>query len=271
MAEVPTPSQQEYEYLISHFDRLVKTTSIVLGLIIAVGLGMFYRSLAEVKADAKASVDATRISAQSDIAKAKDEVLASVREEARKRVDEEFNSRDITDLVEAAAKRKVGHTIDRQIQEEVGQAVSRLQDQMVETIEIANLGMEIRIIGTGSRAAFDELTTRYKRSDDPGIRRTEKIILDSVTADFEKVWKADLTRDQRTAQQQLSMDIRRPPNQAVPASTASFVNLIRTETDLNGVCLAFLALRDSTGVHFPMFDFDAVEKWCKENGPKCQQ
>jgi hypothetical protein len=266
---VPTPSRQEYEHLISHFDRLVKTTSIVLGFIVAVGLGMFYKSLSDVKTDAKAAVDATRTSAQNDIAKAKDEVLDTVRAEAKKRVDEEFNSNNISEMVETAAKRKVGRTIDRQIQEEVAQTVSRLQDQIVETTEIANLGMRIRVIG--SRDAFDELTKRYKQSDDPGIRRTEKIILDSATADFEKVWVASLLRDHRTAQQQLSMDTRRVPNQPYPATTANFVNLIRADQDLNGVCIAFLALRDSTGVHFQMFDMDAVEKWCKENGSKCQQ
>jgi hypothetical protein len=266
---VPTPSEEEYKHLISHFERLIRLTTIIVALIVGAGSFFFYKSVGDMKDDERKVVESVKASAQNDVTKAKGEVLDAVRAEASKRVNEEFETNHITEMVEAAAKRKVGRAIDRQIQEEVAQTVTRLQDQIVETSEIANLGMQVRVIG--SRGAFNELTSRYKKSDDPGIRRTEKIVLDSLTADFENVWIHNLGRDQRNAQQQLSMGLPTGPIQPIPTTTANFVRIIRTEQDLNGVCLGFLALRDSTGVHFPMFDMDAVEKWCKENSSKCQQ
>src|SRR6266849_3459478 len=192
------PSEQEYEHLISHFERLVRLTVVIVGIISAVGLSMFYKSLADVKADAKASVDQARTSAQTEIGRAKEEVLETVKAEARKRVEEEFNSNDITQMVEAAARRKVGRTIDRQIQDEVAHTISHLQDQMVQTAEVGNLGMRMRV---GFRDAFDELSKRYKEADDEGLRHSERIILDSITADYEQRWKANVERRKITALQ----------------------------------------------------------------------
>lgn len=147
MTESPTPSAQEYEHLIAHFERLVRLTTIILSIIVTLVVGagtlFFYKSVGDMKTDERTAVADVRSSAQSDIAKAKEDVLSAVQSEAKKRIDEEFNSSDITEMVEAAARRKVGRTIDRQIQDEVARSVSRIQDQIVETTEIANLGMEI--------------------------------------------------------------------------------------------------------------------------------
>jgi len=240
--------------------------TVLVTLIVGTGSIFFYKSVGDMKDDERKAVESVKASAQNDITKAKDDVLDAVRTEARQRVDQEFSSRDITDMVEAAAKRKVGRTIDRQIQEEVAQTVVRLQDQITETAEIADLGIRMRLLGF--RDAFDELTKRYKESDDPGVRRTDKIVLDSVTADFEKVWLGNLRREKVNAQQMLSR-LLTTDHPVSPNTPADFVKLIRTDQNLDQVCIAFLALRDSTGVHFPMFDFDVVEKWCKDNPKQC--
>lgn len=179
------PTEVEYEHLKSYFKSLVRYMSIALGLISAVALFMFYRSLGDVKADASQQVQAVRASAQNEIAKAKDEVIVAVRTEAQKRVDEEFNSNNISEMVDAAARRKVGRAIDRQIQEEVSRTVSRLREQIEQTSEIGNLGMRMRM---GFRDAFDELSRRYREASDDDLRRTEKAILDSLAADYETRW-----------------------------------------------------------------------------------
>jgi|HubBroStandDraft_1064217.scaffolds.fasta_scaffold16474_4 hypothetical protein len=259
------PSEQEYEHLISHFERLIRLTVVIIGIISAVGLGMFYKSLADVKSEAKASVDQAKTSAQTEIASAKQEVLDTVKAEARKRVDEEFNSNDITQMVEAAAKRKVGRTIDRQIQDEVSHTISHLQDQMVQTAEVGDLGMRMRV---GFRDAFDELRQKYRETDDEGLRRTEKIILDSITADYEERWTSSVRRHKITALQSIPSQL--APGEKAPVSTSDLVKMIRDDKNLDNVCLSFLALRDGTGVHFVMFDTEAVEKWCTENKSKCE-
>jgi hypothetical protein len=262
---VPGPSEQEYEHLISHFERLIKLTSIALGVIIAVGLFMFWKSLGDVRTDARNSVDGVRASAQAEIGKAKEEVIGSVREEAKRRVDEEFNTNEITEMVESAARRKVGRAIDRQIQDEVAHTISHVQDLMVQTTEVGNLGMRMRV---GFRDAFDELRNRYKQTDDEGLRRSERIILDSITADYEERWTVNVGRRKMTALQAIPFQL--APGEKAPSSTADLVKMIRTDKYLDNVCLALLALRDGAGVHFAMFDTDAVEKWCNENKSKCE-
>jgi len=121
----------------------------------------------------------------------------------------------------------------------------------------------------GFRDEFDELSKRYKEADDEGLRHSERIILDSITADYEQRWKANVERRKITALQTIPFQL--APGEKVPTSTADLVKMVRDDKNLDNICLAFLALRDSTGVHFPMFDTDAVEKWCRENGSKCQQ
>jgi len=137
---------------------------------------------------------------------------------------------------------------------------------MVETVEIGNLGMRMRI---GFRDALDELTKRYKESDDANIRRTERILLDSIAADYEDRWSAKSAAS-GGAQQALSAYAVLVAHKQVPISVANLVKAIREEKDLEMVCGAFLVLRQSTGVHFPMFDVEAVGKWCQENSSKCR-
>jgi hypothetical protein len=261
---VKSPTETEYEHLKSYFESLVRHTSIALGVISAVALFMFYRSLGDVKADASQQIQAVRSSAQNEIAKAKEDVIVAVRTEAQKRVDEEFNSSNISEMVEAAAKRKVGRAIDRQIQEEVSHTVSHLQEQIEQTSEIGNLGMRMRV---GFRDAFDELRRRYQAENDDGLRHTEKAVLDSLSADYEARWKVNMKRADLKAGAMLASNARL---QKVPNSTAEFVKIIRTSDELDNVCLAFLAFRDYTNQQVRMFDMDTVEKWCKDNAAQCQ-
>lgn len=55
-----------------------------------------------------------------------------------------------------------------------------------------------------------------------------------------------------------------------PTSAADLVKIIRTGDELDNACLAFLAFRDHTNQQVRVFDMDAVEKWCKNNGAQCQ-
>src|SRR5712692_11994571 len=112
LSHVSTPSEQEYEHLISHFERLLRLTTIILTIVVTliVGAGsiFFYKSVGDMKDDEHKAVESVKASAQNDIAKAKEDVLDTVRAEAKKRVDDEFETSHITDMVEAAARRKVG-------------------------------------------------------------------------------------------------------------------------------------------------------------------
>ena len=137
--------------------------------------------------------------------------------------------------------------------------MSVFQGEIEQTAEIGDLAIKIRLLG--ERDALDELTRRSKESSDEGVRRTAKIVRDGISTDFEKYWK----RLQGPVPQH-------PPTVFVGSQTSvpDLVKVIRTGQDANQVAIGFLNLRDSAGVQFPMFDFDAVEKWCKENTAKCQ-
>jgi hypothetical protein len=47
------------------------------------------------------------------------------------------------------------------------------------------------------------------------------------------------------------------------------VQMIRSDPNLSQVAIAFLLLQESTGVRFPMFDFQRVERWCSDHQANC--
>jgi hypothetical protein len=49
------------------------------------------------------------------------------------------------------------------------------------------------------------------------------------------------------------------------------IKIIDTSDDLEGVYMAFLALREATSQPFRMFDLDSVHEWCSQNTSECKK
>jgi len=125
-----------------------------------------------------------------------------------------------------------------------------------------------RIIGLASqmRQGHREALTNLRNYREPAFNERirkfaqEQIIV--ISADYDRMFSEDYKKNRAT-----------PLSEFVPPNTEPvpmLIPIINNDPDLGQVCRAFLALRETTGIHFKMFDFQAVQEWCNKNPKKCQ-
>ncbi len=277
MGTQPQPSPEpslaaEYESLKSYFKWLVGATYVAILLFAGVGAVFLYKSIGDIRSDAKqAASDAlknateritfTADRANSELARIKDDSARVAQAEAQKRVEEVFAKPDIQAMLQSAAKKQVGAVISREVKDEVERSVESVHEDMQELSVNANAAMRMRL---GLRSGLTELIERSKTAPAPLIRQNAAELLTSIALDYDQVIKAELARvAPNTPAGLVQMWV--PKAKGI----AGVVDFLRTEGDLNRVAYAFAALRELTGDKFRMFDLDGVDNWCKQNQGSC--
>lgn len=264
-----SPVEKEYEHMISFHKWIVHTILIALGIVIAGGLGIFYRDMSQVRSQAAAAMSETKDAASREISNVRDDAAKIAIGEARKRVDDAFRSENIQAMIDTAAKRQVGPAIDRRVRQEVDLVMAGLEQQISTLGEIADLGTRMRV---GLRSGLEGLTLKANAATNETERRMAQDLLAKISSDYETLHRGSLRGPPPiTARQALSgvPDLHFDPNN--PKPVPAIVRIIREEANLNVVALAFLALGETTGHQFRMFELDSVEQWCKEQAPACAE
>jgi hypothetical protein len=246
-------SQIEYDHLLSYFKYLVTLTTIVVGLVIALGAYLFHSSMKDVREDAKQ--EATRVATS----------------EAKARITEAFDEKNINAMILAAAQQKVGTITDKLIEQQLAEKLRPVQQRISVVGQVSESEMRMRM---GFRSGLDELNRLLKSTSDPDVVRFGRGTLAIVSQDFdartqEGVKKLMTGGKAMPALALYLMNQRRPP-ESVPSNLHSVVQVIHHDSDLNAVAFAFLAFRELTGASVKMFDFGEVEAWCSQNQPRCQ-
>jgi hypothetical protein len=244
------PAGAEYRHVLSFFKYLVTLTTTAITILLAIGAFLFYSNLREVREDAKQ--EATRV--------------ATV--EARERVAIAFDEKNINAMILSAAEKKVGSITDRLIEQQLTAKLQPLQQRIALIGRISECEMRMRM---GFRAGLDELNDVLGETRDLDILRFSRATLSTTTDDFETRLREDASRNSLKGMAMLQNVMLKQgrPQQSVASSLHDVVQLIRQETDLNIVALAFGAFRELTGENVKMFDFAAVTKWCSQNQGKC--
>jgi hypothetical protein len=248
----PTSSPQlEYQSLLSYFKYLVALSGIFVAVVVTVGGYMFHSNLKDVREDAKQ--EATRVATT----------------EAKNRVTEAFEEKNINALILAAAKDKVGTITDTLINQQLTTKLEPLQQRISLIGQISENEMRMRM---GFRDGLEKSKRLLKTTNDPDVLRFGRSTLAITSEDFE-------TRVQENSQRlglkglpmlQNYLFGQHRPQQSVPSDLRGVVQLIRDDSDLNAIAAAFVAFRDFTGENVKMFDFDSVAAWCSRNQAKCQ-
>jgi hypothetical protein len=254
--------------MISFHKWIVAMVLVALALIAGVGQWVFYRDMSQVRSQANAEIKEAVEAANRQIDHVREEAAKVAIDEARKRVDDAFRTQNIQEMIEAAAKRQLGPAIDRRVRQELDVFATGVQDQISSLGEITDLAAKMRI---GIRSGLNDLSLKAKSAANENDRRMAQALLSTVSADYDSVWRRNLRRDGLTAENALFGATRFRFNPSNPHPVPAIVTMIREEPDLNVVALSFLALTDSTGHQFRMFDIDGVEQWCKEHSPICTE
>ncbi|MBZ5646396.1 MAG: hypothetical protein LAN37_04140 [Acidobacteriia bacterium] len=255
----PSVAEVEYRSLNAYFEKLVKLTYIAIGVVLAaVGL-LIWKNVSEVKTEATDAIAAAKSGADRQIAKIESEAATIARSEAQKRIDEAFEKGNVQQLIERAAKEKVGTAVEREINQNLAQRMKILQDQITETGEISNAGARLRL---GFRPALDTLTKKAE-SPNPAVREYAKSTIRMIGADYENVLIEGVPSGE--ARKKMLDNWITP----APTTVKGVVEVIRHSGNAHAVAAAFLALRELTNTQFHIFDLPAVEDWCAQHRPKC--
>lgn len=244
-------SQAEYDHLLSFFKYLVTLTTIVLGLVIAIGAYLFHSSMKDVREDAKQ--EATRVATY----------------EAKARVAAAFDDKNINAMILVAAQQQIGKITDKLIEQQLTQKLGPIQQRISLIGQISECEMRMRM---GFRSGLNELNKILSTATDPDAVQFGKITLATTSQDYDSRLGGDVKQAGEQALTALDnyMRAQHRPEQSLPTNIHGVVQVIDHDPDLNAVAGGFLAFRELTGASVKMFDFAAIETWCSHNQPKCQ-
>jgi len=263
------PDEIEYKNLTNYFKFLVTITLGALTLIGGVAGVLLFHDVSQVKSQANSAINQTKEDARREISSIRNDAAKIALDEARRRVDNAFETANVRNMVDQAARRHVTEEMDKRVAQDISLKMSVLEQDITRFGELADLAMKARL---GFRKGLEGLALRAKSGQTEDDRGRARDLESAIAADYEAAHTKGIERfspgdflgaaTMATAGSANTIDVKQP----VPG----LVNVIRKEQDLNTVCLAFMALRKVTGRQFAMFDFASVEQWCTGHPQACK-
>lgn len=253
--------ENHYKELVEFFKHLVWLVSVAVGIVVAVGALFLYHNIDEVKRDAKKAIDKTRENANADIEKIRVEAGELAREEAKRNVEQAFKENNIQLLVESTAKKEVGDAVDRRVRVEVDKSMASIQEEIKSLGKLSDSGARLRL---GMRAGLDGIWIVLTNAANQSTRDQARSLLISIANDYEAAIKADMVLNSST---NILEYVRRYTDfpAEIPIDTCSnLLQVIRTESNMRNVALAYFMLREKSGRRFQLFSEDAVETWLRD-------
>jgi len=231
-----------FAQLLSYFKFLVTLTYLAIALVVAVGVWFLGRNLEDVRTTAERTA--------TDQAKSKVEVL--------------FKQPNIQKMVDAAADKVVKESLQSTFKEQIERARSSQSDPI-----IANFLGEA--INKAKDGRVDGLLDVQKVFDDPKIPEAAKYsarsIYDNMVKDFEA---QALSGD--TSITGLLMNFGIDPNNEKKVLIGNLIKALTNPrsavSEISELAKGYIAIRKLTGVHFTLFDRQAIERWHKNNPTK---
>ena len=242
-----TEAERHYTHLKEYHQTLLTITLTALGIILAAGGAVFWNTMHEVKSSAQQSIV---------------EIPALAEKEAKKRINELLESDEkIKPLINDAARRIVSKAVEEYIANEVAKMMPRLEEQMTEVGRVVDLGIKARI---GHRGGLDALLAIQSSESQPAMAKSvAKTLYGTISADYAAMYSLsdwDLAgasfKDHFGGRDPADITIRK-----------ELVEKIENSADLGEIAVSVMWLRVVTGIHFGVFDFEAIAKWKREGMP----
>jgi hypothetical protein len=243
-------AKTHYIELLGYFKHLVWVTGGALTIIVVVGGYVFHSNLQDTLKDIKAN--ATQLATT----------------EAKNRVSEAFEEKNIKAEIADVAKDKIGKVTDKMIEQ---QLTSKLQPIQQRIILIGRISECEARIHAGFRSGLKELTTILDGVTDPDVRQFAQSTLTNTSEGYDTFWQPPMKG--RLPIDSVRMAVEQPGQQVdeVVKDLGGVVRVINKNQNLNTVAVAIIAFREMTGYKdVKMFDFKAVNAWCTGHEPQCK-
>jgi len=200
---------------------------------------------------------------------AKQEATRVASLEAKTRVTEAFDEKNINTAILAAAQQKVGGITDKLIEQQLTTKLQPIQQRILLIGQISESETRMRL---GFRSGLEDLNKLIKNTNDPDVLRFGKSTLATTGEHFEARMQELMKQSGQKGLPFLQMMIESygTSQQPLPTNLQDVVHVIYNNSNLNSVAAAFAAFRDLTGEDVRMFDLGAITSWCSQNKSKCQ-
>jgi hypothetical protein len=243
-------SQSEYDHLLSFFKHLVTLATAFIGFLVAVTSVLYFSSRKDIREDAKQ--EATRVATL----------------EAKARVIEQFDEKNINAMILSAAQQKVGTVTDKLIEQQLTSKLQPIQQRIIVIGQISESETRMRL---GFRSGLEDLNRLIRATNDPDIIRFGKSTLATTAEHFDVRLQEMKKQSGQSGLPYLQLMFARQgrPQSSIPSSLHDVVQMINHDANLDSVAAAFEAFRGMTGENVKMFDFGAIASWCSQNQAKC--
>jgi hypothetical protein len=211
----------------------VSVTYGAVGVVIAVGLFMFWSSMKDLKEDAK----------------------QTAKTEARTAVNAVLEKPEIQAIISQAVQEKVGPAVDAEIQKSFGDKMHALESQQEGFAEMSALAAAVE--AEDSRA-FPKMIKQMYGNPNPNLTEFARQSLRRLANSEEE-------RIKNTTPNSLGYYANSPG----PKELIGRIN--NPQTNAFNMATAFHDMKKFTGWNVEMFDVRAANAWCAKNKPTCDQ
>ena len=250
----------EYDRLIAYFDRLLKLTALLFGLVISAAAVFLWKNTDDVKTQAAAAIKATEDNATREISDIGKAAQNTAKSEAQKAIDAAFDKQNVQRMIEGTAQKKVDAAVETAVKRDLGAKVDAFRDFVIEIGEINNHGAQLRL---DYRPGLDYLL-KAREKPDPTVRAYAGSTLRLIAADYENIVGTNTPLE-------AAFFTTTAPAQFSPKD---LMRMIRTAQDPHGpmkIAVLFATMKGKVGWDVPMLDLPAAEMWCAAHKPKCDE
>jgi len=249
-------AKSHYGELLQYFKHLVWLTGGALTIIVLVGGFIFRSNLQDTLRDIKQNA--------TDVAT----------NEAKNRVNDAFEEKNIKAQIAEAAKDKIGKITDKMIEQQLNSKLQPIQQRILLIGRISECEARIH---RGNRPSLEELARIMNETNDSDVRQFARSTLNIVSDGYETFHQNAvklLSQQGAKPLDILQRELNHPfgPQAGVnPSNLAGVVRVIREDQELDDVAIAIITFREMTGEkNIKMFDFKAVNAWCASHEPQCK-
>ena len=266
-------AERHYSELTAYFKHLVWLVLLALGIIITAGGVFLYQSATDLRErtaaaqrEAENAIGRTRDAADSQIKEIGESARRIAIEEAQRKVGEVFETSNVSQLVESAARAQAKTIIEQELGASMDRAIQDVQRDLDSLGEVSDAASSARV---GHRSGLDRLMKIRATATQPKVGELAGRLIARIAADYGTSMKDAIS--EMGAKD--AIDLLRMRTTARfgdgPEVVCALIKEVETGDDLNNVALEFISLEERTGHQLRIFDFEALNAWSRRNAANC--
>jgi len=247
-------NEKHYESLLSYFKNLVWIVGVAITLLTGAAIFVTWDSISDMKkevsglkTEALVIINQTKENFDLQLEGIQNRAENTALKEAKLIVRSTLSDKDIESIIKNEIESVTGYYLRERIESESNKALKKVNNEISSLVKVFDASVRMRI---GLKNGYLKLLEYSQDRKDAATSLKATSLLDIITEDFENVYSQNFNVSRKKIK--------------------DLLKIIREDSLLDDIAIAFFDLRAKTGVNFRMFDFNAVEEWCRKNKDLCK-